>query len=179
MKGLIGLLCAVGVLVASSQTAPSQPNIIIFLVDDMGVMDTSLPFLTDEAGKPKRYPLNDYYRTPNMERLAGRGIRRTVLRSPPGLDDPGEDCEDVSRRGRRRADVRRPLHAPAGRSLVDLEHNEFTLMQNRQRDSVVAGLAIIQERDNGCFTRPHARRSQRAGSLARQLRRSLAGRSDW
>jgi arylsulfatase A-like enzyme len=75
MKGLIGLLCAVGVLVASSQTAPSQPNIIIFLVDDMGVMDTSLPFLTDEAGKPKRYPLNDYYRTPNMERLASRGIR--------------------------------------------------------------------------------------------------------
>lgn len=52
-----------------------QPNIVVFLVDDMGVMDTSLPFLTDAAGKPKRYPLNDYYRTPNMERLAARGIR--------------------------------------------------------------------------------------------------------
>ncbi|MDA1053754.1 MAG: sulfatase [Planctomycetota bacterium] len=52
-----------------------QPNIIVFLVDDMGVMDTSVPFLTDESGKPKRYPLNDYYRTPNMERLATRGIR--------------------------------------------------------------------------------------------------------
>ena len=26
-------------------------------------------------GAPKRYPLNDYYRTPNMERLAKRGIR--------------------------------------------------------------------------------------------------------
>ncbi len=52
-----------------------QPNIVVFLVDDMGVMDTSLPFLTDEAGKPKRYPLNDYYRTPSMERLAARGIR--------------------------------------------------------------------------------------------------------
>ncbi len=38
-------------------------------------MDTSVPFLTDEAGKPKRYPLNDYYRTPNMVRLAERGIR--------------------------------------------------------------------------------------------------------
>ena len=45
------------------------------LVDDMGVMDTSLPFLTDAEGKPKRYPLNDFYRTPNMERLAERGIR--------------------------------------------------------------------------------------------------------
>jgi len=38
-------------------------------------MDTSLPFLTDAAGQPKRYPLNEYYRTPSMERLAARGIR--------------------------------------------------------------------------------------------------------
>lgn len=55
--------------------APLRPNIVLMLVDDMGVMDTSVPFLTDEAGKPKRYPLNDYYRTPNMERLAARGVR--------------------------------------------------------------------------------------------------------
>ena len=41
----------------------------------MGVMDTSVPFLTDDDGNPKRYPLNDYYRTPSMERLAKRGIR--------------------------------------------------------------------------------------------------------
>lgn len=60
---------------SSSLFAASPPNIVIMLVDDMGVMDTSLPFLTDAAGKPKRYPLNDYYRTPNMERLAARGIR--------------------------------------------------------------------------------------------------------
>ncbi|MCA9120205.1 MAG: sulfatase [Planctomycetaceae bacterium] len=52
-----------------------RPNIIVFLVDDMGVMDTSVPFLTDEAGEPKRYPLNDYYRTPSMERLAAQGVR--------------------------------------------------------------------------------------------------------
>jgi arylsulfatase A-like enzyme len=66
------LLCAACEV---TQAAPAQPNIVIMLVDDMGVMDTSLPFLTDEAGRPKRYPLNDYYRTPNMERLAARGIR--------------------------------------------------------------------------------------------------------
>lgn len=52
-----------------------RPNVVVFLVDDMGVMDTSVSFLTDEAGEPKRYPLNDYYRTPNMERLATRGVR--------------------------------------------------------------------------------------------------------
>jgi arylsulfatase A-like enzyme len=53
----------------------SRPNVVVFLVDDMGVMDTSVPFLTDKTGKPIRYPLNDYYRTPNMGRLAERGIR--------------------------------------------------------------------------------------------------------
>ena len=51
------------------------PNIMIFLVDDMGVMDTSVPMLTDEKGNPKRYPLNDLYRTPSMERFAKQGIR--------------------------------------------------------------------------------------------------------
>lgn len=62
------------VLLQSLATA-KQPNIVVFLVDDMGMMDTSVPFLTDENGKPKRYPLNDHYRTPSMERLASQGIR--------------------------------------------------------------------------------------------------------
>ncbi|MGL4400353.1 MAG: sulfatase-like hydrolase/transferase [Luteolibacter sp.] len=52
-----------------------KPNIIVFIVDDLGVMDTSLPFLTDTSGKPQRFPLNDFYRTPQMERLAALGIR--------------------------------------------------------------------------------------------------------
>ena len=59
----------------ASAADPAPPNIIVFLVDDMGVMDTSVPFLTDAAGKPKRYPLNDYYRTPTIARFAERGIR--------------------------------------------------------------------------------------------------------
>ena len=60
---------------AAPPSAPPPPNIVVFLVDDMGVMDTSVPCLTGEGGRPVRYPLNDYYRTPNMERLAARGIR--------------------------------------------------------------------------------------------------------
>lgn len=55
--------------------SPGQPNIIVFLVDDMGLMDTSLPFLTDSCGRPAEYALNRWYRTPNMERLAAQGIR--------------------------------------------------------------------------------------------------------
>ncbi|GIW81638.1 MAG: N-acetylgalactosamine-6-sulfatase [Gemmatales bacterium] len=69
-------LCCLGFVArVAGQSAAERPNIVVFLVDDMGVMDTSVPFLTDEQGRPKRYPLNEYYRTPNMERLAKRGIR--------------------------------------------------------------------------------------------------------
>jgi arylsulfatase A-like enzyme len=60
---------------AADGAGPPDPNIVVFLVDDMGVMDTSVPFLTDAEGNPRRYPLNDYYRTPNMQRLASMGIR--------------------------------------------------------------------------------------------------------
>lgn len=52
-----------------------RPNIIVFLVDDMGLMDTSVPFLTDSAGQPVEHPLNRWYRTPNMQRLADQGVR--------------------------------------------------------------------------------------------------------
>ncbi|QDV24729.1 Arylsulfatase [Aureliella helgolandensis] len=74
----VGLLCWGTLLVAPADSAEAdqtRPNIVVFLVDDMGVMDTSVPFLTDGQGTPKRYPLNDYYRTPNMEKLAASGIR--------------------------------------------------------------------------------------------------------
>lgn len=71
-------LCMMAVLLCHATTASAEatrPNVVVFLVDDMGVMDTSVPFLTDASGQPKRYPLNDYYRTPNMERLAALGVR--------------------------------------------------------------------------------------------------------
>lgn len=48
--------------------ADDRPNIILFVVDDMGWQDTSVPFWTE------RTPRNDTYETPNMERLAARGM---------------------------------------------------------------------------------------------------------
>ncbi|MGB2232871.1 MAG: sulfatase-like hydrolase/transferase, partial [Flavobacteriaceae bacterium] len=58
-----------------SQNKTKAPNIIIFLVDDMGLMDSSVPFLTSEDGVPKAYPLNAFYKTPHLEQLAKNGIR--------------------------------------------------------------------------------------------------------
>ena len=58
---------------AATLAAQERPNIVVFLVDDMGLMDTSVPFITDRNGQPQRQPLNDWYRTPNMERLAAQG----------------------------------------------------------------------------------------------------------
>ncbi|MEG2164429.1 MAG: sulfatase, partial [Bacteroidales bacterium] len=48
-----------------------RPNIIMFLVDDMGWQDTSLPFWTEKT------PYNRLYETPNMERLAKQGMMFT------------------------------------------------------------------------------------------------------
>ena len=62
-------------LAGTGALAQDRPNIVLFLVDDMGLMDTSVPFLTDSKGTPVRYPLNDWYRTPNMERFANQGVR--------------------------------------------------------------------------------------------------------
>lgn len=69
------LLSLIFLPLALAFAAAEKPNIVVMLVDDMGVMDTSVPFLTDENGVPKKYPLNEYYRTPNMERLAAKGVR--------------------------------------------------------------------------------------------------------
>jgi len=55
----------------SSVKKSEQPNIIFFLVDDMGWQDTSVPFWTEET------PLNKKFNTPNMDRLAAAGMKFT------------------------------------------------------------------------------------------------------
>ena len=72
---LLSLLCVTSCNSPAKDNIP--PNIIVFLVDDMGLMDTSVPFLTDTNGNSVKYPLNDYYITPNMEKLAEQGVRFT------------------------------------------------------------------------------------------------------
>ena len=62
---------------ASKKQTQSRPNIIVFMVDDMGWMDTSLPFGESVM------PLNKKYHTPNMERLAKEGMKFTNSYAQP------------------------------------------------------------------------------------------------
>lgn len=50
------------------ETQSSRPNIILFLVDDLGWQDTSVPFGSYKTAQ------NDFFQTPNMERLAQQGV---------------------------------------------------------------------------------------------------------
>ncbi|WP_316793336.1 sulfatase [Pedobacter frigoris] len=54
-----------------------KPNIIVFLVDDMGWQDSSVPFWT------KVTEFNKRYHTPNMERLAREGMKFTNAYAAP------------------------------------------------------------------------------------------------
>lgn len=63
------LLLTTAATVASDngQTSVTRPNIILFLVDDMGWQDTSVPFWSHKT------QYNETFETPNMERLASKG----------------------------------------------------------------------------------------------------------
>ena len=61
----------------SSPERPVQPNILFFLIDDMGWQDTSVEFHSEPT------TLNKRYRTPNMERLAKEGVKFTQAYACP------------------------------------------------------------------------------------------------
>jgi arylsulfatase A-like enzyme len=83
MKKVISVLlgCFLAFTVGANSHGQSKvagkPNIIVFLVDDMGWQDTSVPFYSEET------PFNKRYHTPNMERLAKRGMKFTNAYSTP------------------------------------------------------------------------------------------------
>ena len=72
-----GLLLPATLLSAVQPLPARRPNILLFLVDDMGWQDTSVPFAADTT------TLNRRYHTPAMERLARRGVRFTDAYAAP------------------------------------------------------------------------------------------------
>ena len=60
-----------GRIAAEDKNKQAAPNIVLFLVDDMGWQDTSVHFGAEATA------LNRQYQTPNMERLAASGVKFT------------------------------------------------------------------------------------------------------
>ncbi len=77
IKRLLILLFIIFISCKTDKEIEKQPNIILFLVDDLGWQDTSVPFWT------KKTPFNKLYKTPNMERLAKQGIKFTQAYATP------------------------------------------------------------------------------------------------
>ncbi|MCQ2372435.1 MAG: sulfatase, partial [Akkermansia sp.] len=69
MRRALSSLCAFAVAALFVAAAHArQPNIILFLVDDMGWEDSSVPFWRADDGSARPVFLNARYRTPNMLR---------------------------------------------------------------------------------------------------------------
>ena len=76
----LGLLCAVASLIslfATARAADSRPNIIVILADDLGFGDV-------QCYNPERGKIP----TPNIDRLAGQGMRFTDGHSSSGVCSP-------------------------------------------------------------------------------------------
>src|SRR5690554_3197706 len=63
----LALIPFTGLSAQNEVSINTRPNIILFMVDDMGWQDTSLPFTGTKT------QLNERYHTPNMEKLASEG----------------------------------------------------------------------------------------------------------
>ncbi len=62
------VILAIILLPGCAPRKEQSPNIILFMVDDMGWQDTSVPFWHEKT------PYNERYHTPGMERLASEGM---------------------------------------------------------------------------------------------------------
>ncbi|MDC1106260.1 sulfatase [Prolixibacteraceae bacterium] len=67
----LSLIASSQLVQAKASNKDTRPNIVLFMVDDMGWQDTSLPFWDKETY------LNTQFHTPNMEKLASEGMMFT------------------------------------------------------------------------------------------------------
>lgn len=71
-----------GSQVSKGQEAVERPNILLFVVDDMGWTDTSVPFWDEEVDN------NRYFYTPHMEELAAKSLVFSQAYSPSPVCSP-------------------------------------------------------------------------------------------
>ena len=122
-----------------------QPNILLFLVDDMGWQDTSVPFAEEET------PFNRLFHTPNMERLAGQGMKFTSAYA----------CS-----------VSSPSRASLFTGMNAARHRvtNWTLYKDQEVDAEHPVLDFPQWNVNGISPAPHVERTCYALPLAQALK---------
>jgi arylsulfatase A-like enzyme len=76
-KASLCIAAAISSFSGFAQLNDGKPNIIFFLVDDMGWQETSVPFWKEKT------MLNERYHTPNMEVLASQGMKFTQAYACP------------------------------------------------------------------------------------------------
>lgn len=102
----------------------NRPNIILFMVDDMGWQDTSLPF----ADSITAY--NRMYDTPNMERLAKKGTMFTQAYAAP-VSSPSR-CSLMT-----------------GMNMARHRVTNWTLERDKQTDAQRTGISLPEWNFNG------------------------------
>ncbi len=74
---LIYILIFLFFISCNSSNLIEKPNVVLFMVDDLGWQDTSVSFWNNET------KFNKLYNTPNMERLAEMGVKFTNAYATP------------------------------------------------------------------------------------------------
>ena len=83
MKQPLALFCLFVVTATLAQAASKPPNFIVILSDDQGWSGTSVAM---DPGNPQSK--SDYFETPNLERLAKRGMRFSNAYAPAAMCSP-------------------------------------------------------------------------------------------
>lgn len=152
MKNFRNILLSSALLTTSllsAQNVDSRPNIILFLVDDMGWEDTSLPFYKEVT----KY--NEVYETPNMERLASQGMMFTQAYAS-SISSPSR-CSLIS-----------------GSNAARHHVTNWTLKRNESTDNVAVEtqLEFPQWNVNGLAVIPGVERTYQITPLPELLRRA-------
>ena len=85
------ILVLCGLLATSCLHASERPKILIFLVDDMGLMDTSVPFLSGGKSQPKSHP-GDLRR---MVKAMAAALEDADAQYPVAKDDPKTELKPI------------------------------------------------------------------------------------
>ena len=146
MRALACLLVVTGACASPTEpTVTSRPNLVVFLVDDLGWQDTSVSF-----GGP-RTAQNAHFRTPSLERLCAEGTRFSQAYS---------HCVCSPTR------VSMMTGATAARHRV----TNWTLHRDRATDAAQDTLVLPGWNVNGIGPDPATPRSFHAETLAQRLR---------